>query len=60
MATKLTIDNPGYHVDHATFSLSDDGTSLAVLTGGPDHTQAIVLDADQIEQLRQLLGEDKS
>ncbi len=61
MATKFTIDDPGYHVDHVTFSLSDDRVSLlSIFTSGPDHAQAIVLEADQIEQLRQLLTVETS
>ncbi len=53
--TTLTIDNPGYGIDTATFDLRGNLMLAIHLDNEDGTTQALVLDADQIEQLRQLL-----
>ncbi len=53
MAT-LTIDNPGYGIDNVTFAPGNNGLAIYLNTDD-GRTQALVLDNDQVDQLRQLL-----
>ena len=55
MAKTLTIEDPGYGIDNVTFDIRRADMLAIYLNTDDGRTQALVLDGDQVEQLRQLL-----